>query len=375
MVAGTGRAGLVVADAVAAMRERVAPGVSTADLDAVAEKVIRGAGAVPSFKGYHGFPGTICASINDEVVHGKGALIGKMPGDEWQRFANLRLLYGHLWTHPGKKLLFMGGEFAQTTEWQHEQSLEWHLLEYAPHSDAAFALDRTNQRAATQLMVRGASVEEAAARYPTNNLETAIRAELARRLGRDAHFPTDPAEVYAALCRASAGGLADYAGISWERIDAERGVFWPCPSPDHPGTPRLFADGFPTPDGRARFAPVEHAGPATTAGARHAAAVDDRGADPALVGDVVEVEKLEGEPGTVVTRTFLGAVTRLSVATDAGEVTVDAVTRPGLPQPGEHTVVRLDAPGHGGSGGRGSVWVLGVPGLPGSSAGADAIRH
>ena len=70
---------------------------------------------------------------HDEVVHGKGALIGKMPGDEWQRFANLRLLYGHLWTHPGKKLLFMGGEFAQTTEWQHEQSLEWHLLEYAPH--------------------------------------------------------------------------------------------------------------------------------------------------------------------------------------------------------------------------------------------------
>ena len=70
---------------------------------------------------------------HDEVVHGKGSLIGKMPGDEWQRFANLRLLYGYLWTHPGKKLLFMGGEFAQTSEWQHEQSLEWHLLEFAPH--------------------------------------------------------------------------------------------------------------------------------------------------------------------------------------------------------------------------------------------------
>ncbi|MGC8517405.1 MAG: 1,4-alpha-glucan branching protein GlgB [Steroidobacteraceae bacterium] len=70
---------------------------------------------------------------HDEVVHGKGALIGKMPGDEWQRFANLRLLYGYLWTHPGKKLLFMGGEFAQTHEWQHEQSLDWHLLQYAPH--------------------------------------------------------------------------------------------------------------------------------------------------------------------------------------------------------------------------------------------------
>jgi 1,4-alpha-glucan branching enzyme len=70
---------------------------------------------------------------HDEVVHGKGSLIGKMAGDDWQRFANLRLLYGYLWTHPGKKLLFMGGEFAQRGEWQHEQSLQWHLLEYAPH--------------------------------------------------------------------------------------------------------------------------------------------------------------------------------------------------------------------------------------------------
>ena len=70
---------------------------------------------------------------HDEVVHGKGSLIGKMAGDDWQRFANLRLLYGYLWTHPGKKLLFMGGEFAQWSEWQHEQSLQWHLLEHAAH--------------------------------------------------------------------------------------------------------------------------------------------------------------------------------------------------------------------------------------------------
>jgi 1,4-alpha-glucan branching enzyme len=70
---------------------------------------------------------------HDEVVHGKGALAGKMPGDEWQRFANLRLLYGYMWSHPGKKLLFMGGEFGQYREWSHESSLEWHVLEYPHH--------------------------------------------------------------------------------------------------------------------------------------------------------------------------------------------------------------------------------------------------
>jgi 1,4-alpha-glucan branching enzyme len=70
---------------------------------------------------------------HDEVVHGKGPLIDRMPGDEWQRFANLRAMYGYMYTHPGSKLMFMGGEFGQTSEWSIERGLEWSLTEYAPH--------------------------------------------------------------------------------------------------------------------------------------------------------------------------------------------------------------------------------------------------
>jgi 1,4-alpha-glucan branching enzyme len=70
---------------------------------------------------------------HDEVVHGKGSLFGKMPGDDWQKFANLRLLYGYMYGQPGKKLLFMGDELGQWSEWRHDTSVDWHALEHPQH--------------------------------------------------------------------------------------------------------------------------------------------------------------------------------------------------------------------------------------------------
>jgi len=83
---------------------------------------------------------------HDEVVHGKGSLINKMPGDRWQRFANLRALYGLMWAHPGKQLLFMGGEIAQEREWSHQRSLDWHLLDDPDHAGVIALVRDLNHR-------------------------------------------------------------------------------------------------------------------------------------------------------------------------------------------------------------------------------------
>jgi 1,4-alpha-glucan branching enzyme len=81
---------------------------------------------------------------HDEVVYGKHSILGRMPGDEWQKFANLRLLYSYMFTHPGAKLLFQGAEFGQSGEWNFEQSLDWHLLQFDFHNGIKKAITDLN---------------------------------------------------------------------------------------------------------------------------------------------------------------------------------------------------------------------------------------
>ena len=87
---------------------------------------------------------------HDEVVYGKKSIAGRMPGDEWQKFANLRLLYGYMFTHPGTKLLFMGSEFGQSNEWDFQNSLDWHLLQYPFHDGIKKTITKLNELYKTQ---------------------------------------------------------------------------------------------------------------------------------------------------------------------------------------------------------------------------------
>lgn len=138
------------------------------------------------------------------------------------------------------------------------------LSETASRADVVLPITQWAEEEGTMTNLEGRVLLRRQVKSPPPGVwsDIEIMHDLAKRLGCASQFDTEPREAFGELRRASAGGAADYAGISYERIAAEDGVFWPCPADDHPGTPRLFLDRFATPDGRANFYPVQHKGTA-----------------------------------------------------------------------------------------------------------------
>jgi assimilatory nitrate reductase catalytic subunit len=138
------------------------------------------------------------------------------------------------------------------------------LSETAARADVVLPVAQWAEEDGTMTNLEGRVIRRRRAKAPPDGVLTDadILARLARRLGCDATFATAPEEAFAELRRASSGGDADYNGITYDRIDEEQGVFWPCADAGHPGTPRLFLSRFGTEDGRARFHPIEYRGPA-----------------------------------------------------------------------------------------------------------------
>lgn len=137
---------------------------------------------------------------------------------------------------------------------------DFFLSETAEIADIVLPSAQWAEEEGTMTNLEGRILYRRRATRPPLNIRTDLEiiAALAARLGAAASFPSEATAVFSELRRASAGGLADYAGITYERIQRENGVFWPCPNEDHPGTPRVFLDRFATFDGRARFHPVEY---------------------------------------------------------------------------------------------------------------------
>jgi len=134
------------------------------------------------------------------------------------------------------------------------------LSETAARADVVLPVAQWAEESGTMTNLEGRVLLRSRAMAPPEGVRTDldVLAELAKRLDAPGSWPTEPVVVFDELRRASAGGPADYAGITYERIAAEDGVFWPCPAESHAGTPRMFLDRFATPDGRARFVAVEH---------------------------------------------------------------------------------------------------------------------
>ncbi|HEX6237382.1 MAG TPA: molybdopterin oxidoreductase family protein [Acidimicrobiales bacterium] len=149
---------------------------------------------------------------------------------------------------------------------EHYSIIEFFLSETAHHADVVLAGSQHEEDEGVVCTTEGRVVKINAAVAPPGDArrDTEILVDIGRRLGAERHFPfATNREVFEELRRASAGGVADYAGITWERLESEMGVFWPCPTEDHPGTPRLYSDlVFNTPSGRARFVPTPWRPPA-----------------------------------------------------------------------------------------------------------------
>jgi assimilatory nitrate reductase catalytic subunit len=141
---------------------------------------------------------------------------------------------------------------------------DFFLSETAERADVVLPSAQWAEEEGTMTNLEGRVILRERAMEPPDGVRTDLEAlsGLAARLGYGRFFPAQPAEVFDELRRASAGGTADYSGITWDRIRTSEGIFWPCPGEDHPGTPRLFLERFPTDDGRASFHPVAFQPPA-----------------------------------------------------------------------------------------------------------------
>src|SRR5450432_469336 len=150
---------------------------------------------------------------HDEVVHGKGSLINKMPGDEWQKFANLRLLFAYMYAQPGKKLIFMGGEFGQVREWAHDTSLEWHVVQYPVHRGVQNFVAQVNQVYREQPALHQLDTDSAGFEWIDCNDTAASVISLLRR-------SRSPADEILVICNFTPVPRTEY------RVGLPHGGFW-----------------------------------------------------------------------------------------------------------------------------------------------------
>lgn len=162
---------------------------------------------------YAFFENFVLPLSHDEVVHGKGSLMNKMPGDEWQQAANLRLLFGYMFTHPGKKLLFMGCEFGQRSEWSHDHSLDWHVLQYPVHQGVKDFVRDVNRLYRTEPALHQRDYEQSGFQWvDCNDWQQSVISYL-RRGHRDG-------DVLLVVCNLTPVPRLDY------RIGVPHGGFW-----------------------------------------------------------------------------------------------------------------------------------------------------